>query len=63
MSEEEDEVIKLKENVVTKTNEQRLTRNILRLDLLIFRRVQFWKSFLFGGEGGKKVVLNWSLLS
>lgn len=38
MSEEEDEVIKPKENVVTRTNEQRLTRNILRLDLLIFRR-------------------------
>lgn len=39
MSEEEDEVIKLKENVVTRTNEQRLSRNVLRLDLLIFRRV------------------------
>lgn len=39
MSEEEDEVIKLKENVVTRTNEQRLTRNVLRLDLLIFKRV------------------------
>lgn len=50
MSEEEDEVIKLKENVVTRTNEQRLTRNVLRLDLLIFRRVRFWKRFLFEQE-------------
>lgn len=41
MSEEEDEVIKLKENVVTRTNEWSLTRNILRLDLLIYRTVQF----------------------
>lgn len=63
MSEEEDEVIKLKENVVTRTNEQRLTRNILRLDLLIFRRVRFWKSFLFGGGGGKQVVLSRSFIS
>jgi len=62
MSEEEDEVIKLKENVVTRTNEHRLTRYVLRLDLLIFRRVQFWKSFLFGAGYGKQVVLSWSLI-
>lgn len=37
MSEEEDEVIKLKENVVTRINEQRLTRNVLRVDSIIFR--------------------------
>lgn len=54
MSEEEDEVIKLKGNVVTRTNEQRLTRNVLRLDLLIFRRFQFWRSFLSEQEGENK---------
>jgi len=37
MSEEEDEVIKLKGNIVT--NEQGLARNILRLELLTFRRL------------------------
>lgn len=63
MSEEEDEVIKLKENVVTRINEQRLTRNVLGVDLIIFRRFQFWKSFLFGAGGGKQVVLSCSLFS
>lgn len=63
MSEEEDEVIKLKENVVTRINGQRLTRNVLRVDLIIFRRLQFWKSFLFGAGGGKQVDLNCSLFS
>lgn len=64
MSEEDDKVIKLKGNVVTRTNEQRLTSNVLRLDMLIIRKVQFWKRFLFEQEGEKssfKLVLRQSM--